>query len=495
MSTPQPNRFFSNRKLPTFTDVSLVVALVVISLLTGLAIGLNIYFVLPIVFLPALLMVSTRVVDVEAHAHVLASLGLLAFAVFVLWPRYSYLRFGYLPGVTPSRLVLAIWFVVWASFWLRSPAFRQNVSDWLRASGGIGWLVAFVLGWRFFGNLFADNPLQGTYVLANEVVSLGLIFLLASVSQKDRAVFPRFAHVLGLVSMIVCLLALIEYWWRENLFVGILPITDDYAAQALSAKIRDAGYRAQSTFDHPLTLAQFLVTAIPLMAAMFLSAPRLRMRMAWGLVILAAIAGVVVTGTRSAVAVSIASAFSFAVLVGMKQIVSREISLRGLLATIASIAAITLGVFAVSDHLIQLALGRTAAEVSSSSARLIMLERAWPVIMDSPVFGHGVGRAAELVGIVGANRILTVDSLVISFAVESGLIVLFAYVALMVVGMVHSVRSMAIGGVTAYWGAGLSASLFAFFLTTVTLSLTGNLFLLAFLLAMVVALRRNGSPE
>lgn len=134
--------------------------------------------------------------------------------------------------------------------------------------------------------------------------------------------------------------------------------------------------------------------------------------------------------------------------------------------------------------------GRSAAEASSTSARLLMLKRAIPLVLNSPLVGNGVNQAATLIGFVGARGVLTVDSLLISFAVESGVIALLAYVFSVLAGFIHAVRnSLGESREDSILQLGFATSLILFLMTSVTLSLTGNMYFLAFCLPWLSARR------
>lgn len=283
-----------------------------------------------------------------------------------------------------------------------------------------------------------------------------------------------------------------EYIRQQNIFSGLLPVTDEYAQEAMLSKIRDSGYRIQSSFDHPLTYAQFLVCVIPILIASFFQYKGIIFRGVSVAAVLLALGSAWLTGSRSGVALSVMSVLGMGVLVLVIQFFQRKVRLGVVIISIFGIALMAVSAIFLIDHLLLLVAGRSAAEASSTSARLLMLKRAIPLVLNSPLVGNGVNQAATLIGFVGARGVLTVDSLLISFAVESGVIALLAYVFSVLAGFIHAVRnSLGESREDSILQLGFATSLILFLMTSVTLSLTGNMYFLAFLFAMVIGSTRD----
>jgi hypothetical protein len=454
----------------------------------GVSAGLGLYiidiFIMGIIF-P---IVAVILLSEQCLKRIVLNLGWIVIIILCLWPRYSYLRFGGLPALTPSRGVLVLWITFWISFWIKSRAYRQYFFEKAASAKWVYGLLILLVGWIFFANLFSSFPLRGLYITLDHILMLcGFFFMLSATLMRPTDV-RKLINIISIVVLVIVAVGIAELVLKRNVFAGYLPVTEDYAATALSDKIRDSGYRVQSTFDHPLSFSQFLVAIIPMLIAGFFSAYRFKGRLFYLCCTTVAIAGLIIARSRSGIVISTVTVLLFMAIVGLRRMLMGKISISDLLITIGMTILLSISIYVVSDKLIELTVGRTSAEMSSSNARLVMLRRAIPLVLDSPLIGHGSGRAAELVGIYGRGGALTVDSLLISYAVESGLVAFLAYISLIVAAIFRAIRVSTRDDIFSYYGAGLAASLFGFFLTTITLSLTPNLFVLATLLAATVAL-------
>jgi len=475
--------------------IFLVLSIILVVFIGAASAGIGFYiidFLIIVIILPIIIVTLFR----EQHLkNIVLLLGWIVIVSLCLWPRYSYLRFGGLPALTPTRGVLVLWIASWIGFWFKSSVFRKYFYERAASAKWLYILLIVWVGWIFFANLFASNPFRGLYFIFDHVLMLcGFFFMLSIILMRPTDV-ERLSKLLSVMVLIVVSVGVVEFVLERNVFANILPITEDYAAQALSVKIRDSGYRAQSTFDHPLTFAQFLIAVVPLLMAGFFSAQKFKGRFYWLCCVLVAVAGLIIAKSRAGIVVSIVTVLFFMSIVGFRRLVAGKITIPDLLITIGMTILLTVCTYVVADKLMELTVGRTSAEMSSTHARIVMLNRAIPLVLDSPLVGYGTGRAVELVGIYGRGGALTVDSLLISYAVESGLVALFAYIFLIITTVFRAVRISARDDRFSYYGAGLAASLVGFFLTTVTLSLTPNLFVLATLLAATVTLSERGKKD
>lgn len=451
----------------------------------GLAVAVGAYVALPILVLPVLFPLVAVFVTIRQGESLVSIFGVIAFAFLVLWPRYAYLRFGGLPGVTPSRVFFFLAFALFAVSYVRSACYRSFVNARVAGAGSVSVFLVLLVFFRLLSVAFAKDPLPMIFPVLNEVMFLGASFVLCLSIVKNLDDVDCVVRCLAALVFVVCLLSIVEYVKKKNLFVGVLPVSDEYAQQALLDKVRDSGYRAQATFDHPLSFAQFLVTAIPLVVVGLASSRSLLAKGVWSCALVLSIAGVVASGTRSAVFVVMVSMFFLFLFVFLRNFYSKRMTIRGVLVALLGLFVLCAGAFVFGDSVTNLVAGRTSAEASSSYARMKMLEMAVPAVVDSPLVGYGVNQAAEKVGFWGGG-VLSIDSLPISFVVESGIGALLSYIFVIVCGVARALRSAKASTDHVPLGLGVSASLIAFFISSFTLSLKGNFYLLAIMLCVAV---------
>lgn len=472
------------------TYSALILFLIAFCVLAGAVVAVELYILLPIFMLPLLLTVLP--ISNRYQSKLFYILGASLLIAALLWPRYSYIRVGGLPGITPTRVLLAISLFVAIVYFLRSPKFKKEIFSAISQGQSIFWFVAIFIVFRFLSVVFAHRPLESLYGFLNEILFYPLMMLLFVTAFRSSIDVERIVRSLVYVTLFICLIGTLEYIRHQNVFTGILPVTDEYAQEALLSKVRDSGYRIQSTFDHPLTYAQFLVCVIPILIAAFFRFNGLVFRSIAIITVILAFGSVWLTGSRSGMVLGVATVLGMGVIVSVVQFLRRRVRLGALVISMFGLAIVSMATMLLIDSLMAIIAGRSYAEASSTSARLLMLDRAIPLLIASPLVGHGVNQAAALIGFVGSRGILTVDSLLISFLVESGVIALLAYVVSIFSAIIFAVRNAANdsrGDILLH--SAFAASLLVFFMTTVTLSLTSNMFLLAFLFAAVVSSRKR----
>lgn len=475
-----------------FMPYGVICAALICAISLGGAIGVGLYVVVPAIVAPAAVLTLVIVLKEKSLRKIMACVATLSFSALLLWPRYAYFRIGALPGVTPPRLMVSLLILCFIANWIKSAKSRSTFARSTHGiAAGVSLVVAFC-GSRLLSVIVSADPAPSLFPLINELVFFGGGFLVALEVSREEGAPEALYRVLIAVTWGICAIAFAEYIKQKNIFMGVFPVTDEYALQAMQGKIRDSGYRVQGTFDNPLSLAQYLSTVMPMLVSRVIG----RKLDVWGVLAMAAAGAstlaIVMTGSRSALIFTVLAVLLLYAFAIKDRFARKEVTLGGGVASV--VALIVLFILAISavSYIEGLLLGRSAAEASSTNARLIMLDRAWPLVLEKPLFGHGVSRAAQLIGFYGAGGVLTVDSLLISFAVESGLVGLLSYVGLILYALRSACTTPARGRCGYLFGAGLCSALGAFLVSSATLSLTGNLFFLAVLLAFAFNRSSNG---
>ena len=469
--------------------IFVVLAIGLIAVISGLFVGIEWYVFVAAELAPLLVVMSMLFVARNRYpSRLLFCLSIAALVSSAVWPRYAYIRVGGLPGITPTRVVILLSILALVVLFVRSIVFRRELLDRFgRASRLLSCVFVFEL-LRMLSAAFSDQWIPSLIGFANEFVSISVVLILCVAGIGDRNELRDVLKFIYLSVFLVVLVGFIEFFAQKSLFADFLDVNDDYVRDVLLAKVRDSAYRVQSTFDHPLSYAQFIACLLPMVVCSFVAFQGKLKKFMLFVLFSGLLASIFATGSRSGAIVGVSGVLLTLVLLAIVNVIRGGFG-RGvpyLVTIFIGIAVLLLVFVAYGDRFIDFAVGRSAAEYSSTSARLLMFERALPLIMDSPIVGHGVNRAAELIGFVGARGVVTVDSLLLSFAVESGVFALLAYVSMIALGVWKALRnSINDASETSSLQVGFAGALIAFFFTSMTLSLSGNLFLVGFLLASV----------
>lgn len=409
-----------------------------------------------------------------------------------LWPNFAYLPIPALPIKNPQRLVWALAL----AYWLYSLATNRELRERLArrvSQPGLAWLIFMFFAWRMLSVPFSEYPGVGTYLMLRELFDYlpAFLFVLTWVRGADDAV--RVGRWLLAATFVICILAIAEYIGKRNLFLSVIPYdpnNEDFLRSALESKIRGGVYRVQASFNHPLLLAQFLSVTLPVLMLTTWSDHSRFVRLAgWGVMLV--LPGVLwATQTRTALGVSAFIGASAVLLMTLYSIRRREVGTdrHSMQAAILLMFLAALGA-AIIAFAVQLALGRTSEETSSSQARVEMLERAVKGMQDQPLIGDGPGVGGFEAANINSRGRVSLDSYWLLVLLESGLPALMLYLAMLIAGVRHLVPAVSRGlhgeaRIQAAWALAIAS----FAISSSVLGTPHNLPLLYLALGIVVAL-------
>lgn len=476
------------------TTPPLSIALVCVSCLLAVFIGAglvaNPFLAIAVAMFPVAI-AATSIFPVKSRGvqNLFCLLGMIFLFGAMLWPRYAYVRLGGSIGVTPTRIVLAFCVLSLLVYLIKDWRFRARLTEGL---AGARWIVIGLVIF-FFSRLISagisDAPLASMLGFANEFTFFGIVFLLFVVALSGQHSIEKTVAIFPIIMSVVVVVGLVEWYKEYNVFSGLVSVSDDYMREATLSKIRAEKYRIQAMSDHPLTYAQFLACAVPILISVALTRSSRITQILIAMLVVLAFISLWMTGSRAGVGAALLTIFLMWCMATIVNAAKHRIDLAKLILLIFGLGVAAIGIIILFDGALDFLSGKSSAEISSTSARLLMLERAVPLVYESPLFGHGVNRAAELIGYVGSRGVLTVDSLLISFAVESGTFALLAYLFTMFSGIATALRvARRVEGERHNLIIAFAASILAFLMTSVVLSLTSNLYFLAFVLAAIVVM-------
>jgi O-antigen ligase len=215
----------------------------------------------------------------------------------------------------------------------------------------------------------------------------------------------------------------VEWIMKKNILLQFIPSGKDFAefqaALALS-RLRDGFFRAQSTFEHPLLLAEFSAMAVCFgMAAMLWPHKSRAFRVFGGVTLISAIAAAFFTGSRSAL-ITVAAGGGMVIMLWIfapkQPITSSKPTFRKISFMMTLTAALAIALPAAT----LLSQGKSQSEITSTAARIQMLELGLPSIQEHPLLGTGPGTAGMVAGILTGSGVRTLDNYFLAITIESG---------------------------------------------------------------------------
>ena len=394
--------------------------------------------------------------------------------LLVIWPRYALIRLPGVPGLSPPRMIQLVVLLLWAYLIIKSDGFRGRAIERLRLAKPFVILLTIFISLKFFSIFISDYPLQSAKGWMNELISFYLLFFIALTVIESKADFEFILKSFTLAFLVVCVVGLYEFYVGRNVFFGLLEVDSDYLYQVLRDKDRAGSYRIQSTFSHPLTLSECVVMAVPLVAILFFGKKITILRGVIFLFLLGLGAFVVLkTGSRSGLGAFFAIAVCAFFLMCIREIRNQKSGIATgfyvlLLVGLAGCAVI--GAYLISDLLI----GRTLREYNSGMVRVDMWKHGLRLAADSPLLGYGQDMAAGVLGFSGHGGVVTIDSYYLSILLESGVVSLLAYIAMMVFVAIESLRFGMKSNEYSFAALMLLSALVGFSLIKSILSLTHN---------------------
>jgi len=286
--------------------------------------------------------------------------------------------------------------------------------------------------------LFSVDPRASAQAFAEAVFTWRLPFLACLVVVAHEADAAGLVRLIGLLSLPVAALGIADFLAERNFALDLIPrgLLAGMAENNPGIKLllefnpwRNGFFRAVSIYNTPLSFGEFAALCAPLGGFLLLHGARARDRALGFLVIAAALASLFVSGSRGG---SIAFLLSMTLLASCwaaRLWRARAHNLAGPMAAVgvalAAGGALTL-VFAWK-RLSNIVFGG-GDSVGSTLSRADQAAAAWPLILEAPVTGHGLGLGATVLDWRAATGApLSVDSYLISALIETGFPGAFCY--------------------------------------------------------------------
>ncbi len=364
----------------------------------------------------------------HSKVNILEVLLMSVVVALALWPSYLSIKIQGIPNINITRIFIFVLVVMWVGGLCISQNYRRRFVDFLVENKSVLYfLIVPFFCWKLITAGIALNKLPAIFsALKDTIYCLGLFVLSVNVWRSFEQV-ERLVQVVLLISAVVFLITLVEVINQRNVFAEFVPDAFVLADKLRKGIVRDSTYRAWGTFSHPIALAGYCVTVLPLVVWYAVNGRAKARIVGYGISILLIVI-IYFSRSRVGLAVLVFMAAGFFVCSFLPKWISRaRFRARGVIAIISAILILLtlLGSWYALDRL---ASGRTAAEAGSSSVRLLQMELGLPLIRSRPFGGYGPGEAANVLGMSNTS----VDNYYLSLALESGLteVILFIFIFL-----------------------------------------------------------------
>ena len=362
----------------------------------------------------------------------------------MLWPNYLALAIPGLPWITVNRLfggpLLFLLLVATST----SLPFRREMRAMLGATGWIWKMVVAFAVCGFLSTFFSSQ----IFVTLNKFVNLQIVwtsifFASVWVFRKPGAI-TAWARIFVIMAIITSIIGLFEARNQRILWADSIPSflkVDDPAVQRLLAGVfRFEQYRIAATTMSPLSFAEFLALSTPFLIHFLLSSRKL---VSW-LALIAADALIFVAILNTDSRLGMVGFFFTHGILGLlyaaRRWKSASDSIIGPALTLAypALLVVFIGAIFAIGRLRVLVMG-DGSGAASNDAREQQFREMWPVLFKSPIFGYGTGQGAPKLGFTGGGgTVVTLDSYLISVALDFGVAGFLLFYGLVVSGIVKS---------------------------------------------------------
>lgn len=456
---------------------------------SSVAVGFTYAAALPIaITLPLILVLVLK--KSESRSIWLLQFGTISFVLSsLLWPRYAAFFLPGLPLINPQRIAnAAVIAIIFAAI-----ITNKYLTNEIRASAkkyAAFWIsIAIYIAARTGSVIMSEDKITSIYRFTQEIF-VHIIFILLGLHlgarQHNTEKFLK-ALTFGLIA--TSILAIIEFTLKKNIFSYFITAQNEYMAWALSEKIRDGVYRAKSTFDHPLTFSEFIAIATPL--SIYYTAnskSKLTKTIGTASVIALATSSILLSGSRSGYLAIAITATIVVLSPAIFTIIHKKLTLQKATAWSFLMIVIGLAIAIGASIVYEYTLGAKSYN-ASDEARVEMVHRSIKLAENSPFYGYGIGLAASKIGIkINPLGDYTVDSIYLTFLVESGAIALIAFIFFTLYATQKSWQNASDPNQKnwQFWNA-LGTALFSVIVFKTILSLLDNNYLMYILLGIAVS--------
>jgi len=428
-----------------------VFIVVIFSLILSYFIGVGFYTPLALPLGGFLILITYAFLKGDENENRVKFLLLISSLAYIasslIWPKYIALRPPGLPpiGIQRAANLFAVSLFVFAIFC--SNWFKKEIANSFNQAKAFWIFLGILVFFRFASVFISPTPFTSMYFFMSDLLVHWFFVFAGLVIGFSHRNIILFSKLIAYCFFINFFFMVVEVALGKNLFSFYANTSDSTLDWIMAQKMRGGMYRAQTVFSHPISFSEF--ASISFCFAIFMLA-RIKNIIWRSVAIVSAISCasvmVIVSGSRSgylaAAAVISLSVFSpLANSLIRKQLSLKAATLWSFLIIVAATAVAMLGILVYDYTFGKYTVGTTE---DSTTMRIVMLEKTIDRLIESPIVGHGVATAAELVGAETrkyASSAFTIDSLFLSYTVDSGLFAVISFTALIIIGIFRAFRA------------------------------------------------------
>lgn len=342
----------------------------------------------------------------------------LGLSIILLVPEYLATRVGSLPEINATRLILLFLFLLLV---IKIGFFgRQNQAKYGRLEKRIWIVLVLFVAVRILSALFSDTNTASIFASFYDVmifIGIPLILVNALKSMKD---INAIIHSIIISVLVLALYGLYEGYTQNNPIRNIIPESSSREFAHI-VKYRDNIYRIQSLSLHPIGLAEILVFTLPLLFYRIRNTKVIfRLLYSFGVTIILIANDLTESRAGYAIAVGfvLVQSIKFA-----KGNIRKNVFKSWLIASVIVIGLVGYSGKFISP-IIDGIIGTRTSWASSNNIRMLQLAQGISGVLAEPAFGYGPQKAEEIVGLAA------IDNFYLSVILESGIIGLLCYLAI-----------------------------------------------------------------
>lgn len=368
----------------------------------------------------------------------LSGLLLVYLLLVTLWPFYIDIRLSANVGVNPQRIISGLFAVLFLLGFMPDRNHRMFMTKHIGENSRFYIPFIFYFGWRVLSALSSGRPIS-IFVMLYELTSYFVIyfgFLICIFYEGRRRLLLGFLTAAALVLIALCF---VEGILQYNYFAQFASRQDRIAISSQEI-IRAGSHRVKGTFEHPLTLVQYIALIMPLLVVATAGLYRSSTRFAWLILFVFVL---LMTKSRSAIAFLGAVFFLYF----WAKYITRRMPNR--LPTPPFLLWIGVALIAACFTIISFTSEYYGRTYLDSPARKAQLINGVIAVAKAPMLGYGPGapsgvilyeisRESRFAEKMWARNAMTVDNRYITIAIESGIPGLFFFLSFNFIVLYHA---------------------------------------------------------
>ncbi|WP_293397105.1 O-antigen ligase family protein [Phenylobacterium sp. RIFCSPHIGHO2_01_FULL_69_31] len=367
------------------------------------------------------------------------------FISLILWPYYLAIQIPGLPLLELRRLFAgAMLFFLLVSL-STSRTFRQEMKEIVVANRTFVTLLVSFVAVQVLSLILARERMHGLMTVVKNQLGWTAVFFVSVYLFSQPGRMKRWALTLVGLALTLSVIGFFEYrnqgvLWAEHI-PSFLRVNDPAMVNLLTAVFREGRYRVVTTFSVSLSLAEFLALVMPFLIHGVLTAKTPLVRLACIAADIAIFSTILLTQARVGIVGAIVAHSFYGLVWAVRRWRTQKGSLIGPAATLAYPALfVLLGVAVLSVGRLRVMTLGGGTHAASTTGRLEQAAATGPVLLRSPLFGHGPRQGAGALGYTNPAGEVSIDSYLLAMLLDYGIVGFLLYYAMFIFMVIQALR-------------------------------------------------------